>query len=271
MARSHHPGALALIRRQFQPARRDRAGDIIGLHLGHVGAELPERLADFALEARLDGGLQAGIALAQDLVRHLGLHARLLKLAEGFAGIDGVELLRIAHQHQLRDAPLPCNPEQVAGLHGGGQRPFVDHQHGPGERRAHLLRALLRQPALGDAGVPREESLQGLALDARFRRQDSRRRGRRRETDQVPAPFLRERAGAVQHPGLARPSIALYPDRAIAPGQDELHRVPLPGRERSLVQMPVHPPTAHRRLAPVRAGTRQHDGLALVGQPPCRW
>ena len=47
-----------------------------------------------------------------------------------------------------------------------------------------------------------------------------------------------------------------------------VHRVPLPGRERSLAQVPVDRPAAHRRLAPASAGAHQRDRLALVGHGP---
>ena len=60
MSRRHHPGTLARLRGELEPARRDRARDIVGLHLGDIGAQLLECLADFAREARLDGGLQVG-------------------------------------------------------------------------------------------------------------------------------------------------------------------------------------------------------------------
>ena len=101
-----------------------------------------------------------------------------LELGEGLAGIDRIELLRIADQHHAGDTNLVRDPEQVAGLHGGRQRALVDHQDRLREGGAHLLRALLREPALGNARVAREEHLEGFALDAGFGRQRLHRRGR---------------------------------------------------------------------------------------------
>ena len=101
IARGQHPGARAFFRREFEPARGDRAGDIVRVNFGHVGAEPVERPADLARKARLDGGLQVGIALAQDLVHDRGLHARLLKLGEGLADRAGLR------QDQTLDARRP--------------------------------------------------------------------------------------------------------------------------------------------------------------------
>ncbi len=126
MARGHHPGAFALLCRSQRAATAPR--DVVAVHFRHIGTELLERLADFAREARLDGGLQVGVALAHDLVHDGGLHVLLLELCEGLAGIDRGQLLRISDQHQLRDTQLAHDPEQVAGLYGGGQRALVDHQ-----------------------------------------------------------------------------------------------------------------------------------------------
>ena len=168
VTRRHDPGVLALLRGEPEPSGGDRAGDVVRLHLGDVAAELFEGAADVALEARLDGFLQLRIALAHDLVHGRGLHAGGLELCEGLAGIDGVELFCIAHQHHARDAHLVGDAQQVASLHGRGERTLVDHQDGLREGRAHLLRALACEPALGDAGVAREEALQGFALDPGF-------------------------------------------------------------------------------------------------------
>ena len=180
VARRHDAGVLALLLGQPQPARGHGAGDIVGLHLGDIAAELVEGAMDLALEARHHRLLQRRIALAHDLVHHGGLHAGGLELGEGLAGVHGVELLGIADQHHARDTEFVGNPEQVAGLHGGSQRSLVDHQDGLCEGGAHLLRALLREPSLGDAGIAREEALEGLALDAGLGRQRLHRRGRRR-------------------------------------------------------------------------------------------
>ena len=83
------------------------------------------------------------IALAHDLVHHRRLHAGGLELGEGLAGIHGVELLFVAHQHHPGDAERIGDPQQVAGLHGRGERALVDHQHGLREGGAHLDLPLL--------------------------------------------------------------------------------------------------------------------------------
>ena len=54
MARRHHAGVLPLLQGQFQPARGDRAGNVVRLYLRHAGAQLLESLAYIACEARLD-------------------------------------------------------------------------------------------------------------------------------------------------------------------------------------------------------------------------
>ena len=104
MARGHQAGALARLGRQREPARRGGAREIVGVHLGHVVAELLEGAGDVAREARLDRLLQGRIALAHDLVHHRGLHAGGLELREGLARIDRVELLLVAYEHHAGDA-----------------------------------------------------------------------------------------------------------------------------------------------------------------------
>ena len=54
MARRHHAGVLPLLQGQFQPARGDRAGNVVRLYLRQAGAQLLESLAYIACEARLD-------------------------------------------------------------------------------------------------------------------------------------------------------------------------------------------------------------------------
>ena len=138
MARRHDPGVLALLRGEFEPSGGDRAGDIVGFHLGDVAAELLEGLGDVALEARLDGFLQRRIALAHDLVHGRGPHARTLELGEGLAGIDSIELLRVADQHDARNADFVGDAQQVPCLDGRGKRALVDHQDRLRKRRPHL-------------------------------------------------------------------------------------------------------------------------------------
>ena len=135
-----------------------------------LSSELLEGARDIALEARLDGFLQGGIALAHDLVHRGGLHPRGLELGEGLAGVDGVELFGIPDENDPGDAHRAGDAQQVPCLHGGRQRALVDHQDGFREGGAHLLCALLREPSLGHAGVAGEEPLQGLGLDSRLRK-----------------------------------------------------------------------------------------------------
>ena len=181
VARRHQPGVRAFFGRECEPARRRGAGEIVRLHLGDVVPELPEPARDVAREARLDRFLQGRIALAHDLVHHRGLHAGALKLREGLAGIDRVELLLVADEHHAGDAERIGDPEQVPGLDGGGERALVDDEGGLRERAAHLVGALPRHAPFGDARVAREEALQGLARDPRLGFEGARRRGRGRE------------------------------------------------------------------------------------------
>ena len=127
-----------------EPAGGDGAGDVVGFDLRDVAPELLERLLDVALEAGFHRFLQGRIALAHDLVHRGGLHAGGLELGEGLAGVDGIELLRVAHQHHAGDAERVGDPEQVARLHRGGERALVDHQDRLRERGPHLSRALPR-------------------------------------------------------------------------------------------------------------------------------
>ena len=165
VARRHQPGALARLGRKREPARGGRAREIVRVHLGHVVAELLEGTGDIAGEARFDGFLQRRIALAHDLVHHGGLHAGGLELREGLAGIDRVELFLVAHQHHAGDAQAVDDPQEVAGLDGGGERALVDNEHRLRERRAHFLLALGGHPPRRDPCVAREETLQGLGAD----------------------------------------------------------------------------------------------------------
>ena len=270
VARRHDARALACLGREREPARGDRARDVVRLHLGDVGPELLERAADLAREARLDRLLQRRIALAHDLVHDRGFHAGGLELGEGLSGIDGVELFRVAHQHDPGDAELVRDAQKVAGLDRGGKRAFVDDQDGLCGRGADLARALLREPAFRDAGVPREEPLQGFRFDARFRRQRLHGRGRGREARHAPALLLGKGARTIQHRGLARAGVGLDADHAGRRGEDELHRLLLPRRQRPLVEVALHRPAPHRGAALVVSRPHQRDGLALLADRAVR-
>ena len=191
-----------------EPARGNRAGDIVRLHFRDIAPELLEGALDVPLQARLDRFLQRRIALAHDLVHRRGLHAGGLELGERLARVHRVELLRVAHQHHARDAELVGYAQEIARLHGGGERAFVDHQDGLREDGAHFLRALLREPALGNPGVAREEALQGFRLDAGLGGERLHRRGGRREARHAVSLLLREYPRPVQHGGLARAGVA---------------------------------------------------------------
>ena len=62
------------------------------------------------------------MALTQDLLDHLGLHARRLQLREGLAGIDRVELIFVAGQNHAGNTERVGDPEQIKGLDGEGDR-----------------------------------------------------------------------------------------------------------------------------------------------------
>ena len=270
MARRHQSGPGARFRREPEPPCGGRAGEIVGLHLRHVGAELLEGFPNVAREARLDRGFQVGIALAHDLLHGRRLHAGLLQLRERLACIHRVELFCIAHQHDPGKAQGVCDPQEVAGLDRGGEGSLVHHQHGLPISGSHLPLALLRQPSLGHPGVAGKEALQGLALDPGLRFQGPRGRGRGREALDLVAPLLEERAGAAQHGGLAGPGIALHADNAVLFREDQLDRVPLALRQRSLSEGLVHGPGAHRDRFPSLAGLHQGDRFPLVGHGPAR-
>ena len=249
VARRHDPGVLAFLRRQLQPSRGDRAGDVVGFDLGDVRPKLLEGASDIALEARLDRFLQRRIALAHDLVHGRGLEPRALELGERLAGIHGIELLRVADQHDARDADFVRDAQQVPGLRGRGERALVDHQDGLREGRPHLAGALLGEPARRDTGIAREEQLQGLALDAGFFRERLHRRGRGREPQHTVALLSGEHPRPVEHRGLAGAGIALDADRPVLRRQDQLHRILLTRRERPLVEIALDRPAPHRRAS----------------------
>ena len=129
---------------------------------------------------------------------------------------------------------------------------------------AHFPGALLREPALGHAGVPREETLEGLALDAGFGRQRLHRRGGGSQARHAVALLLREGPRAVEHGGLAAAGVALHADHAVLRRQDQLHGGLLPGRERPLVEVPLDDPAPHRRPAAALAGAHRGDGLPFL-------
>ena len=130
MARGHESGVLAFPWGEFQPPCGGGAGEIVRLDFGDVGAELLERFLDVSAQARLDRGFELGLALAHDLVHRRGFHARLLQLYEGFAGIDGIELLAVADEQHAGQPHFPGDAKKVSRLTGGGERPFVHHEHG---------------------------------------------------------------------------------------------------------------------------------------------
>ena len=226
VARRHQPGIGAFFRREREPARGGGAREIVGFHLGDVGTELLERLADIAREARLDGGLQRRIALAHDLVHGRGLHALPLELREGFSGIDRVELLLVADQHHPGNAQRIGDPQEVAGLDGGGERALVDHERSLRERRSHLLLALACHASFGHAVVAHQKPLQGLAADPGLAFQRARRRGRWREAPDRVTLLFQQRPGSIQHGGLAASGVALDPDHAVVGREDQLHGPP---------------------------------------------
>ena len=237
-----------------------------GFHLGDVAAELLERLADFAREAGFDRLLQRRVSLAHDPVHGRGLHAGLLQLRERLAGVHGIELLGVADQHDPGDANDARDPEQVAGLDGGGERSLVDHQDGLGERRAHFALAFLCKAARRHPAVAGEEPLQRLGLDACFGRERLRRRGRGREPHHAVAAFLGERPDALEHGGLAGAGVALDAHDAVLRPEDQLHGFPLPFGQRTPVQTRTHYPASHHRATAVVSIPHQADGLPLVGE-----
>ena len=85
------------------------------------------------------------------------------------------------------------------------------------------------------------------------------------EARDLEAALVQQRAGAAQHGGLAAPGIALNADHTVAAGRDELDRLLLTGRERTVAQRLVHGPLAHGRRAPPGALAHQRNGLLLVG------
>ena len=188
-----------------------------------------------------------------------------MELCEGLAGIDRVELLLVADQHHARDAQGVRDAEQIPGLDGGGERAFVDHQHGLAERGAHPVLRAPGETALGDPCVAGQEPLQGLALDAGLGSERACGRGRRRKTDDALAALLREEAGAVQHGRLAGAGVALDADHPIPCREDETHRLPLARGQPSVVQPRSHHPAPHDGLRCASASLHERDDLLLVG------
>ena len=157
------------------------------------------------------------------------------------------------------------DPEQVAGLDGGGERALVDNERGLREAAAHLLLALPRHAPLGNPGVAREEALQGLGLDPGLGGERARGRGRGGEAADRVALLLQKRTGAVQHGGLAATGIALDADGAVFGGEDELHRRLLAVGQGTVTERLVDSAGAHRRGAASLTGLHQPDGFLLVG------
>ena len=100
-----------------------------------------EGACDLACKAHLNRFLQGRVALTHDLVHDRRLHTRGLELSRGLADIDGIELLRVAHQHHARDTERVGDAQEIAGLYGQGEQALVYHQDGLGEHRLHLARA----------------------------------------------------------------------------------------------------------------------------------
>ena len=215
MAGRHQASARPVLRRQREPARSRRAREIVGVHLGHIVAQLLEGAGDVAREARLDRRFQRRIALAHDLVHQRGLHAGGLELGEGLAGIDGVELLLVADQHHARDAERIGDPQEVAGLDGGGERALVDHQHALREGGAHLLFALGGQTTTDGATRPRPTAAPGFANAGEVRQSP---RGHPPGAPADPNRRMPNRHGSQATPRAHRPVGARQGERKRAPG-----------------------------------------------------
>ena len=231
-------------------------------------AEPLEGPVDVACEARFDGLLERRLALAHDLVHYSALHAGRLQLREGLAGVDGIELLLVAHQDHTGDAERVGDPEQIARLRGRGERALVHHQHRLAVPILHGPLAPMGEPAFRDARVAGEEALQGLARNAGLSIEGARGRGRRRQPPDLEAALLQQCARPVQHGGLAGAGIALHPHNAVLLGQDQLHGLLLSGREGTVAEHLVDGTPAHRSRGPPLSAFHEGYGLALVRRGP---
>ena len=235
------------------------------LHFGHVGSEFLEGAPDVAREGGLDGGFQVLVALAHDLLHHGRLHARRLELREGFAGVDGVELFRIADENDPGQAQDLRDAEQFTHLARGGEGALVHDEGGLRVGGAHLFLAPSREAAIGDPCVSREEALERLALDPRFRFEGPRGGGRGRQAPDLVAAFFEKRAGALEHLRLASARVALHADHTVRVREDELDGLALAVGQRAVSERLVHGVAAHGGVAPSAACLHQGDRLALLG------
>ena len=245
VAGCHHPGVLAFLGREPEPARSDGAGDVVGVHLGDVGTELLEGRGDLAPEARLDG-LPSGPGSRWRMISSMVavFMPACWSWAKGFPASTASSCFASPTSTRRGMRSAAAITEQVAGLDGGGERALVDHQDGFREGRAQRPSAPpgLRQPPFGDAGIAGEEALQGLAaaMPASAASVFGRRGGRARGPDHAVAALLRENPGAVQHGRLAGSGIALDADHAILGREDQLDGLLLSSGERPPVEMGAH-------------------------------
>ena len=101
VARGHEPRVRPLLRGEREPARGRRAREVVGLHLGDVLAQLLERLADLAREARLDG--ERGGALGSTGLCREEVRTGMSELAAGTVEERNERLVGVAERDIVAD------------------------------------------------------------------------------------------------------------------------------------------------------------------------
>ena len=107
--------------------------------------------------------------------------------------------------------------------------------------RPHLLSALSGHASFGDAAVPGQEELKGLARQAGLGCEGAGGGRRRRKAPDLVALLLEKGAGAVQHGGLAGAGIALHAHHPVTGREDQVHGVLLALRQGGRSGAPCRP------------------------------
>ena len=180
MARRHEPGVCARLGRERQPARGGGAARLSGFTSATLEPNFSK--ARFTSPARVasTAAFRSGSRWRMISFMVAVFMPAAWSCAKGFPGVDGVELFRVADENDPGQSQYARDPQEFAHLARGGQGALVHDESGLPVARAQVFLGASREAALCDVRVSREEALERLALDPRFRFERPRGRGRGR-------------------------------------------------------------------------------------------
>ena len=211
-------GAGTGLGRELQPDLGGAPAEPVERDLVQVLPEQPEGILGRIADHRMDGGPEVRRTLAEDVVHHRRLHARLLQLPERLARPDGPELADIAHHGHAPDPEPSRDPHQPEGLRRGRHGHLVHDEQASLVALAQLHEVLRVHGTVRHLAMARQEPLQRPRRRAGLPGQCQRRpRGRRQGDHLLPPGDVRD---LPEHGGLAGARIALHPDDPVVAEQD---------------------------------------------------